>query len=173
MNEDSIFLEALEKGSAEARAAFLERACAGNAELRDSVERLLRAHEWADDVLPTRAPGLPPNVATSFSEQFGTQIGPYKLLEQIGAGRFGVVLKARVGKLERIVAIKVLSPPLASNATAKKRFLREARTAASVVHQHVVTIHAVDEDPFPYLVMEYIDGQSLQEKIDRQGHLEL
>src|SRR5262245_56695981 len=101
MNEDSIFLEALEKGSAEARAAFLDRACAGNAELRDSVERLLRAHERADDVLPTRAPGLPPDSSASYSRLLGAQIGPYKVLEQIGAGGFGVVLKARDEKLER------------------------------------------------------------------------
>jgi len=52
INEDSIFLEALQKGSAEARAAFLDQACAGNAELRGSVDQLLRAHERADEVLP-------------------------------------------------------------------------------------------------------------------------
>ena len=161
MNEDSIFLEALQQDSAEARAAFLDQVCAGNAQLRESVEQLLRAHGRADEVLPTHAPGLSAMVPLNLSERFGTQIGPYRLLEQIGEGGFGVVLKARDEKLERIVAIKVLSPALASNPTAKKRFLREARSAASVVHQHVVTIHAVDETPFPYLVMECIDGQSL------------
>ncbi|MBI3465877.1 MAG: serine/threonine protein kinase, partial [Planctomycetes bacterium] len=75
--------------------------------------------------------------------------------------------------LNRVVAIKVLAPELSGNPTACKRFLREARAAAAIVHQHVVTIHAVDEDRLPYLVMEYVDGQSLQEKIDREGHLEL
>src|SRR5262245_46341818 len=125
MNEDSIFLAALEKGSADARSAFLDEACAGNAELRDSVERLLRAHERANESLPTHAPGLPVAGARS-SVQLGTQIGAYKLLEQVGEGGFGVVIKARDEKLERVVAIKVLSAELASNPTAKKRFLREA-----------------------------------------------
>src|SRR4029450_9414800 len=94
MNEDSIFLAALELGSAEARAAFLDQACAGNAELREGIERLLRAHERADEVLHAKAPGLPVTAAPSVSERPGLQIGPYKLLEQIGEGGFGVVFMA-------------------------------------------------------------------------------
>ena len=101
------------------------------------------------------------------------RLGQYTVTEVIGRGGMGVVLKARDAKLNRVVAIKVLAPELASNPTARKRFQREAQAAAAVVHQHVVTIHAVDEDRLPYLVMEYIDGQSLQEKIDREGHLKL
>jgi serine/threonine protein kinase len=100
-------------------------------------------------------------------------LGPYTITEVIGRGGMGVVLKARDSKLNRVVAIKVLAPELASNPMARKRFEREAHAAAAVVHQHVVTIHAVDEDRLPYLVMEYIDGQSLQEKIDREGNLKL
>lgn len=101
------------------------------------------------------------------------RLGPYTVTETIGRGGMGIVLKAHDPKLNRVVAIKVLAPELAANSTARKRFLREAQAAAAVVHQHVVTIHAVDDDRLPYLVMECIDGQSLQEKIDRAGHLEL
>jgi formylglycine-generating enzyme required for sulfatase activity len=100
-------------------------------------------------------------------------LGPYAVTGVVGRGGMGVVLKAHDAKLNRVVAIKALAPELASNPTARKRFLREARAAASVVHQHVVTIHAVDEDRLPFLVMEFIDGQSLQEKIQRDGHLRL
>src|SRR5262245_16346083 len=101
------------------------------------------------------------------------RLGPYTVTEIIGRGGMGVVLKAHDPKLNRVVAIKVLAPELAANPTARKRFLREAQAAAAVVHQHVVTIHAVDDDRLPYLVMECIEGQSLQERLNRSGPLEL
>src|SRR5262245_10160390 len=95
------------------------------------------------------------------------RLGSFAVTETIGRGGMGVVLKARDAKLNRIVAIKVLAPELASNPTARQRFVREAQAAAAVVHPHVVTIHAVDEERLPYLVMEYIDGQSRQATDDR------
>src|SRR4029453_15150144 len=72
------------------------------------------------------------------------RLGPYTGTETIGGGGMGIVLKAHDPKLNRVVTIKVLAPELAANPTARKRFLREAQAAAAVVHQHVVTIHAVD-----------------------------
>jgi hypothetical protein len=72
------------------------------------------------------------------------------------------------------VAIKVLSSHLASNATARKRFAREAEAAAAVAHEHVVTIHAVEKDHEPpYIVMQYVSGASLQDRLDREGPLEV
>jgi serine/threonine protein kinase len=112
-------------------------------------------------------------LSTSDSSDVLGCIGPYEVTELIGRGGMGIVLKARDPKLNRVVAIKVLAPELAGNVTARKRFLREAQAAAAVTHQHVVTIHAVDEDRLPYLVMEFVQGQSLQEKIDREGPLGL
>jgi formylglycine-generating enzyme required for sulfatase activity/serine/threonine protein kinase len=100
------------------------------------------------------------------------RLGHYEILKVIGRGGFGAVLQAFDEKLQRVVAIKVLSPQLAASATARRRFTREARAAAAVTHENVVTIHAVeDEHNPPYLVMQCIDGPSLQEKIDRQGPL--
>jgi hypothetical protein len=94
-------------------------------------------------------------------------IGPYEVSEIVGRGGMGVVLCGHDTRLHRVVAIKVLAPQLASHATAHRRFLREAQAAAAVSHPHVVTIHAVSEqDGTPYLVMEYVAGQSLQQKID-------
>jgi serine/threonine protein kinase/Tfp pilus assembly protein PilF len=102
------------------------------------------------------------------------RIGPYEVLGQIGHGGMGVVLKALDPRLNRIVAIKVLMPGLASNTLARRRFTREAQAAAAVCHEHVVTIHAVDEaGGQPYLVMQLVAGQSLQEKINRSGPLGL
>jgi serine/threonine protein kinase/Tol biopolymer transport system component len=99
-------------------------------------------------------------------------LGPYAISQMIGRGGMGLVFKAHDPKLNRIVAIKVLAPEWASNVTARKRFLREAQAAAAVSHQHVVTTHAIDETPdFPYIVMEYVAGRSLQDRIDREGPL--
>jgi serine/threonine protein kinase len=76
-------------------------------------------------------------------------------------------------KLHRMVAIKVMDPQLAAASPARKRFLREARAAAAVRHENVVGIHAVEDQPIPYLVMEYIPGQTLQQELDRAGPLDL
>jgi serine/threonine protein kinase len=102
------------------------------------------------------------------------RLGAYEVQEQIGQGGNGIVLKALDSALNRIVAIKVMAPHFATSATARKRFLREAQAAAAVTHENVVTIHAVDETRgLPYLVMQYVAGQSLQERIDKSGPLEL
>jgi WD40 repeat protein len=102
------------------------------------------------------------------------RFGPYRVLGLIGRGGMGVVLRAFDTALHRPVAIKVLAPQLAVSATARHRFLREARAAASVVHDHVITIHAVDEAKgLPYLVMRLVEGKSLQERLDREGPLGL
>lgn len=99
---------------------------------------------------------------------------PYEVREVLGRGAMGVVLKAFDPGLERMVAIKVLAPERAHCADARKRFAREARTAASIRHSHVVTIHSVQEQHVPpYLVMEFVPGVSLQQKLDRHGPLPL
>jgi hypothetical protein len=94
----------------------------------------------------------------------------FEILEVVGRGGMGVVLKGFDEKLHRVVAIKVLAAELAVSGTARQRFTREARAAAAVSHEHVVTIHAVEEDHRPpYLVMQFVDGVSLQEKLDEGG----
>ncbi len=101
-------------------------------------------------------------------------LGHYEVLEAVGRGGMGVVLKAFDPSLHRVVAIKVLAPVLATSGTARKRFTREAQAAAAVCHEHVVTIHAVAEaNGLPYLVMHYVAGMSLQERLDKGGPLEL
>ena len=102
------------------------------------------------------------------------RLGPYQVTEVIGRGGMGVVLKAFDPSLHRFVAIKVLAPQLATSMAARIRFAREARAAAAISHEHVVAIHGVDEaNGLPYLVMEYVAGISLQERLDRCGPLEL
>jgi serine/threonine protein kinase len=101
-------------------------------------------------------------------------LGTYEVHEVIGQGGMGVVLKAFEPALHRLVAIKVLSPALAGSATARRRFTREAQAAAAVCHEHVVAVHAVGEmDGLPYLVMQYVAGESLQQRLDRAGPLDV
>ena len=90
------------------------------------------------------------------------RLGHYEVLEVIGHGAFGTVLKAFDEKLQRVVAVKVMSLEMAATSPARKRFLREARSSAAIRHENVVSIHAVEDEPIPYLVMEYIPGQTLQ-----------
>jgi serine/threonine-protein kinase len=102
------------------------------------------------------------------------RLGPYEVLDVLGEGGMGIVVKAFDPALHRVVAIKVLAPQMAASGAARRRFDREARAAAAVVHDHVVAIHAVDTEPehgLPYLVMPYIAGPSLQQRIDRDGPL--
>jgi serine/threonine protein kinase len=100
-------------------------------------------------------------------------LGQYQVQEEIGRGGMGVVLRAFDPLLSRVVAIKVLAPRLATSATARRRFIREGRAAAAVCHDHIVTVHAVSEaEGLPYIVMRHI-SESLQDRIDRGGFLEL
>jgi serine/threonine protein kinase len=102
------------------------------------------------------------------------RLGAYEIKGYLGRGGMGVVLKAFDPALRRNVAVKVLSAALASSGAARQRFLREARAAAAVVHPHVVGVYAVVEAAGqPFLVMEYVPGRSLQERLDRQGPLAL
>lgn len=96
----------------------------------------------------------------------------YEVIEVLGHGAFGIVLKAIDDLLCRTVAIKLLSTELATTSPARKRFLREARTAAAVRHENIVQIYAVDEQPTPHLVMEFIPGQTIQQRIEERGPLE-
>jgi len=187
MTEETIFAAALEKAATE-RHTFLESACAGDAALRVRIESLLRSLEEAGTFLDVPIPDQisPPGDRPSrdddplhflgSSRRLGSlgRLDHFKILELIGQGGMGVVLKAFDEKLERIVAIKVLAPQLATSGSARRRFVREARAAARISHPHVVSIHSVEEDEkFPYIVMQFIDGMSLQECIDRDGPLSL
>jgi serine/threonine protein kinase len=108
----------------------------------------------------------------SHPEMLG-RLGRYEVESLIGSGGMGIVFKGFDTELNRPVAIKVLAPHLAGSGAARKRFTREARAAAAVVHEHVVAIHNVEsEHDSPFLVMQYISGESLQTRLDRQGPLE-
>ncbi len=102
------------------------------------------------------------------------RLGEYEIVEVVGRGGMGIVLKGFQKELHRHVAVKVLSPHLATSGAARRRFAREAQATAAVVNPHVMAIHSVNANAkLPYLVMPYVACQSLQERLDQQGLLDV
>src|SRR5712672_2473946 len=103
----------------------------------------------------------------------GKRLGPFEILSSIGAGGMGEVYKARDTRLDRIVAIKVLPTHLADRSDLRERFEREARTIASLNHPHICTLFDIgQQDGIDYLVMEYLEGQTLAQRLQK-GRLPL
>lgn len=195
MQVQDIFLAAIEIADLQNRAAYIAKACSGNPALHRKVKALLAAHERSGGFLDVPAleqmaeikaqsgrelqgEERDEDIDLSFLEPStspGTlgRLLHYEVQDVVGRGGCGIVLKAFDSKLHRIVAIKIMAPQLAATSPARKRFLREARATAAIRHENVVTIYAVEENPLPFLVMEYIDGVTLQEKIAQTGPLEL
>jgi hypothetical protein len=197
---EAIFTAALEIVDAKARTAYLDEACGDDAALRQRVESLLRADAEAGSFLDqpvasldATSTGMADETDGNNTSTWATELAflapcdkpdrlgilrsttnEYEVIELVGYGGMGAVLRAFDTKLNRIVAIKAMAPQLATNPMAVQRFLREARAAAAVHHDHIVTIFAIDDEHRPpFLVMEFIEGQTLGKKIEVQGALEL
>jgi serine/threonine-protein kinase len=100
------------------------------------------------------------------------RIGTYEIVGLLGHGGMGVVFKGLDPSLNRYVAVKMLAPMYSANGASKQRFLREAQSAAAVVHEHVVPIHGISQwQDTPYLVMAFIRGESLQKRLAQRGPL--
>ena len=98
----------------------------------------------------------------------GARLGHYRILEKIGAGGMGEVYLAEDLKLERPVAIKLLPAWAAGDRTAVERLVREAKLASALNHPHIVTMYAIeDSDPAPFLVMEFVEGETLRARLHR------
>ena len=104
----------------------------------------------------------------------GSQLGPYRIISQLGAGGMGIVHLAHDPRLNRHVAIKLLAPDLTRDETAKQRFLQEAKAASALDHINICTIHEINEtdDGQLYLVMSHYEGETLKERISK-GPLDL
>src|SRR6185312_22646 len=95
-----------------------------------------------------------------------TTIAHYRIMEPIGAGGMGAVYKAYDTKLQRVVALKVLPPEYVSQQDRRRRFYQEARAASALTHPHILTVYEVGEDDGkPYIAMEYVEGETLRQKI--------
>jgi WD40 repeat protein/serine/threonine protein kinase len=155
----SIFGKAMDL-PAPARAVYLDEACAGNPPLRAEVESLLQAHQEASRFLQERSPSLVVTVDDPISERPGTVIGPYKLLEQIGEGGFGIVFMAeQTQPLRRKVALKVLKPGMDTRQVVA-RFEAERQALALMDHPNIAHIFDGGETAMgrPYFVMELVRG---------------
>jgi len=160
---ERLYHAARERGPNE-RAGFLDQACAGDEELRREVDSLL-AQVVADSNELDRGPWEGSATEDSNAALFavGAAIGSYRIEGPIGEGGMGMVYKALDTRLNRFVAVKVLSNRLA-DAAARRRFQREAQTASSLNHPHILTVYdAGEQDGQQYLVTEYIDGGTLRE----------
>ena len=172
MNEEEIFHEALARKLPNERAAYLENACAGNPALRASVDALLRASVGATGFLDD--PVVPPSPALNepIAEGPGTIIGPYKLLEQIGEGGFGVVFMAeQTQPVRRMVALKILKLGMDTRQVVA-RFEAERQALAIMDHPNIAKVHDGGATPSgrPYFVMELVKGVPIIEFCD-QNHL--
>jgi eukaryotic-like serine/threonine-protein kinase len=104
------------------------------------------------------------------SLQPGTRLGPYEIVSAIGIGGMGEVYKAKDTRLDRTVAIKVLPSDVSSDPALRERFEREARTIAALNHPHICTLHDVrHQDGVDYLVLEYLEGQTLAERLTKSA----
>src|SRR5579872_1920136 len=147
------------------RSAYLAVACATEPQLRLYVEKLLAAHALASGFLE-----IPPML--SGTEPLGApldwdQIAGFELLTFVGAGGMGEVYKAHDSKLDRPVALKLLPARVANDPEWLRRFRAEARAASSLNHPHILVVHDFGEfRGRPFIVMEFVEGQTLRARID-------
>ena len=154
------------------RAAFLEEACAGDEELRREVESLLRFDSRGDRFIEEPALELAAKMMAHEKPEslVGQQLGSYQILSLLGAGGMGVVYKARDTRLNRSVAIKVLPSDKVSDPERKRRFIQEARAASALNHPNIITLYDIgSESGIDFIVMEYVAGKTLDQRIPRKG----
>jgi serine/threonine protein kinase len=150
-------------------------------ELIGHLERLREpAPETADFVAsPDTATPAPSPVGSAFlrpseeADELG-RLGGFRIIRPLGAGGMGLVFEADDPHLQRRVALKVMNPGLASEPRHRQRFLREARAAAALRHDHVIDIYQVGEDHgVPFFAMPLLDGESLEARLGRDGPLSI
>ena len=154
----------------EERAAFVRSACTDE-RVQSEVESLLAAHEAAGGFL-SASPGGFTGSAQGTRLEPGTRLGAFEILGPLGAGGMGEVFRARDTRLDREVAIKVLSRDLAADHRGRERFEREARAVSRLTHPHICTLYdigsaLVDGVELQFLVMELLDGETLADRLRR------
>ncbi len=165
----AIFEQALEQPAA-VRRAWVAEACSSDKILLREVENLLAAHDRAGGVLdkphsPLLTEGLWEDVPAAAA---GEQVGPYRIVAEIGRGGMGVVYKAEDPRLHRFVALKLLPPTLTAHESAKQRLLAEARAASSLDHPNICTVYDIGQGAQGqlFLAMAHYEGRTLAAKIE-------
>src|SRR5436189_6316128 len=178
--------------------AKLEELATGGTNLSQLVEKLhesepvaasaywpaIRSVGQAAGLAQTVAPDTTARLRAASTDFLPPPTGPaylgrlahFDVMRVLGRGGMGIVLEAFDSRLQRNVALKVLDPELADDETARQRFCREARAAASITHENVVAVHQVEkaaDNGLPYLVMQLIAGETLEQRLTREKRLPL
>jgi serine/threonine protein kinase len=162
---ETVLQGALDRAPVE-RASFIEDACAGDEELKSEATTLIAAYERAGDFIeqPALAHDAHVLLGAHFEGNVGREVGPYKIIERIGAGGMGEVYLAQDTRLRRPVALKLLPAYFASDEARLRRFQSEARAASALNHPNILTIHEVGEHGGVYFIAtEFIDGKTISE----------
>ena len=158
-----ILEQALRLAPAE-RQAYLDSACRTDVDLRSEVESLIASHGEAGSQFLAAAAADVLQMASPRALATGTKLGPYEIIELLGAGGMGEVYRARDVRLDRCVAIKILPPALSADSDRLRRFEQEARSASALNHPNIVIIYALGlHDSTHYIAMELVQGKTLRE----------
>ena len=169
-NTDSIFSTAVEIGSPEQCASYLDEACAGDPDLRAQIDEMIAAQPKVGDFMEEPAMGVVESIARPIVEKIGDTIGPYVIREQIGEGGFGVVYVAEQEKpVRRKVALKIIKPGMDTKEIIA-RFEAERQALAMMDHPNIATVLDVGatESGRPYFVMELVRGVPITDFCDQQ-----
>ncbi len=171
---EQIYREALEQGPDQI-GAFLDRACKGDAVLRDKVEALLNSRQQADSFIENSAVGLAARIIQNGQpgSLVGETIGHYKISESIGSGGMGEVYLATDIVAGRKAALKLLPAHFTAHVERLKRFEQEARAVVALNHPNILTVYEIGEDhSIHYIASELIEGETLRDRLTR-GRMQL
>ncbi len=162
---EAVLQQALDRAPQD-RVSYLDEVCAGDEELHQEAVSLVDAYEDAGDFIeqPAIEHDARVLVGDNINDRVGHEIGPYKIVERLGAGGMGEVYLAQDGRLDRLVALKILPAYFASDDTRLRRFQREARAASALNHPNILTIHEVGESAgIRFIATEFIDGATIRQ----------
>jgi len=165
---ETVLQDALDRPPLE-RASFIEDVCAGDEELKSEATTLIAAYEEAGDFIEQPAIARDAYVLLDAGDSAGREIGPYRIIERLGAGGMGEVYLAQDTRLSRLIALKLLPAYFASDEERLRRFQSEARAASALNHPNILTIYEVGEsDGVYFIATEFIDGKTIGELIREQ-----
>ena len=167
---EAVLQEAIDRPPQD-RDSFLDAACAGDRQLLDEATSLVNAYNEAGDFIEQPAISRDAHILVGgdIADKIGHEIGPYKIVRQLGGGGMGEVYLAQDARLDRLVALKILPAYFASDDARLRRFQREAKAVSALNHPNILTIHEVGEAAgIRYIATEFIDGATIRQLLAKQ-----